>query len=1413
MSTREFRCAAVCLVLAIASASCGGDGSASLDVEVAATPDADLPGGEVREAVEPPETILPLEVVEAIGQSEWLGTDAGELPRTECAPGDGCPGDLCTENSQCQSGWCVDHLSEGVCSSNCEEECPPGWSCEQVAAAFPDVVYICVSKFANLCRPCVMNADCKSVGGMDDVCVNYGEEGSYCGGRCQEDGICPEGFACQDVVTVDGIPTLQCIPNSGQCLCSTKAVALSLWTPCELANEVGECQGKRICTEKGKIPGQCDAATAVPETCNGLDDDCDNTVDEASCDDGNACTEDVCQGAAGCEFVALDGNECLDGNPCTAADKCVQGVCLGDPVICEDGNVCTDDICTPAGGCDHVNNIVPCDDGNACTLKDECDGGVCSGVGVPCDCKVNEDCAALEDGDVCNGTLVCNTAKLPFQCAVDPATVIACPDPEGPDAPCLKPACDPVTGACGTAPYHDGFPCEDGDACTLGDKCKGAKCTGGWSANCNDGNLCTDDFCDAEVGCVHDPNSLPCQDGSACTVLDVCADSKCEPGAALDCDDGNICTDDACASESGCLHTFNQAVCDDGNFCTTGDHCSAGACSAAGAVTCDDGNVCTTDWCQPTVGCQADHNLLPCDDGNACTVGDTCAEGKCNGGDVLVCDDGNVCTKDWCDPLDGCQHANNTEPCDDNNSCTTADVCFNGQCKGTGALDCDDGNPCTKDICQPDGGCGHENAAGSCTDGDPCTLNDQCDQGICVPGKPLDCDDVNPCTDDSCNLVGVCLHLPNKAECDDGNSCTTGDHCKDGKCAFITVLPCDDGNVCTTDHCEPDGGCVHNNNTLECEDGNGCTQDDVCSAGKCLSGPPMDCDDENICTKDSCVAPNGCQHEYLAILCNDGNACTVGDACSQGVCKPGAALGCDDGNVCTTDSCKTDLGCVHDLNTSPCDDGDACTTKDVCVLGKCTGALPMMCNDGNPCTDDKCEAKTGCVFTVNAIPCNDGNACTINDVCAGGKCTGPAPLACNDGNVCTDDSCKPDVGCVFSPNTVACTDNDVCTLNDTCSGGICKPGLPKSCDDGNLCTTDSCSAVTGCANVANSNPCNDGNTCTTQDFCQAGVCVGSGTLPCDDGNPCTTDVCNPAAGCVFNPNALPCEDGNKCTQGDVCSKGLCSPGAGVNCNDGNVCTDEVCLPAVGCQVSYNVNVCNDGNACTLTDKCQNGNCVGSNLLSCNDGNKCTNDSCNPGSGCLYTPISPCCGNGIPEAGEACDDGNAVNGDGCETNCTKTPASLYWKSGPQVNVSPSELTGWSACFHDTYNMSNTPLSTVFSMCNKGKLMLACRPVGQSAFTVLAMGNRADVLYNTGAANNGVTHDANGVAWYFAYGWSWGFALPGSGVNKYECDTNTNSGQYRLCIHTISSLMYFGWRCGTNTYLNGASNWERYVYHAD
>jgi len=1019
-----------------------------------------------------------------------------------CKPGEGCLGDKCDTGTDCAEGWCVEHLGESVCTKACVEDCPPGWTCKAIAGSDPDLVYVCVSQLANLCKPCAAAADCKSAGGVDDACLDYGDAGNFCGGMCATVGDCPQGFSCLDAVSVDGVPLKQCVNATGDCECSDKSTKRGLWTPCENENDWGTCKGKRFCLDAGLT--ECDAETPAEETCNGVDDDCDGDVDEPEqtggdfvnlCDDGNGCTKDECMGEAGCTNTILDGTECGDGDPCTAADHCVQGVCTGSPVACDDGNVCTDDSCGEAGGCVFTNNQADCDDADPCTVGDECVDGGCKGISVACECQTDEECQVLGDNDLCNGTLVCDKSKWPYHCITDPATVVQCPPSEGKDAFCYKLACEGEVGICVAFPDHEGFACSDGNACSLGDTCKQSVCMGPDLANCNDGNPCTQDSCDPAVGCVNTPNSLPCEDGNACTTGDVCLDGACKSTDAADCDDGNLCTDDSCDPLTGCKHAHNALECNDGNLCTTGDQCIAGACAADGILVCDDANPCTDDSCNPAVGCVHDANSVACSDGDKCTVGDVCDAGQCKPGPALPCDDGNVCTNDSCDPLTGCKHAANALECDDLDACTTGDHCDGGKCVAASALDCDDANACTTDWCDVKQGCKHANNSEECDDSNACTQADVCKAGACTGGPAVTCDDGEACTTDSCVPESGCQYHPNQEPCDDGNACTSGDICDSGSCQAGGPVVCNDGNVCTDDTCEQATGCKSVANLLPCDDANACTGNDTCGNGAC-KGTPLVCDDGEICTKDSCDPVTGCKFTMVKPCCGNGEL------------EPPEL--CDDGNHDNTDDCtslcqnatcddlfkngsETDVDCGG--SCSPCPDDSDCVLPDDCASG--------VCKDGkckSPACDDKekngDETDLDCGGSCPA--CWDGADCLVwqdceSFVCTGGICQMPK---CNDKVQNGDET---DLDCGGPCNK--CTDGKKCSKPFDCVSGVCINGSCQSpkCDDkvkNGLETGVDCGG--GCPGCPEGTPCNVDTDCIADALCVASKCNIYGS--CKDGN-------------------------------------------------------------------------------------------------------------------------------------------------------------------------------------------------------------------------------------------------------------------------------------------------------------------------
>ena len=117
------------------------------------------------------------------------------------------------------------------------------------------------------------------------------------------------------------------------------------------------------------------------ESCNGVDDDCDGTVDE--------------------DPVGL----CDDGNVCNGTDTCQAGTCVvGTPPSCDDDNLCTVDSCDSADGCEHAP--VVCDPGEACDPADGQCKPTCTPTGDDTDCDgLDDDCdGTADDGYVPTAT-------------------------------------------------------------------------------------------------------------------------------------------------------------------------------------------------------------------------------------------------------------------------------------------------------------------------------------------------------------------------------------------------------------------------------------------------------------------------------------------------------------------------------------------------------------------------------------------------------------------------------------------------------------------------------------------------------------------------------------------------------------------------------------------------------------------------------------------------------------------------------------------------------------------------------------------------------------------------------------------------------------------------------------------------
>lgn len=191
---------------------------------------------------------------------------------------------------------------------------------------------------------------------------------------------------------------------------------------------------------------------------------------------------------------------------------------------------------------------------------------------------------------------------------------------------CNTPVCQP-NGYCGVT-VNVGVACDDGSLCTLNDVCQpDGSCQGAPVVCESDNNACTADVCDPATGlCVHPP---------------------------IDCDDGNDCTVDTCDSVLGCQH----APAADGTLCDNGGGAGSGYCQSGACVE-----------LHPACVAQYPDYFVNCPPGQICYGGSTCSchiggcssAGDCGGWGA--CFAGCCCAPDYSQSV-GCAPGHNNDCC------------------------------------------------------------------------------------------------------------------------------------------------------------------------------------------------------------------------------------------------------------------------------------------------------------------------------------------------------------------------------------------------------------------------------------------------------------------------------------------------------------------------------------------------------------------------------------------------------------------------------------------------------------------------------------------------------------------------------------------------------------------------------
>jgi hypothetical protein len=591
---------------------------------------------------------------------------------------------------------------------------------------------------------------------------------------------------------------------------------------------VQDCQGGKLVCSGGTQP--------KPESCNGVDDDCDGQVDEGVLTDapsstgcwsvtGTACAHDGLTWSpppgATCSGLGSLVSPCRLGTlTCSAGGWVCQGGRAPSPELCNNvdddcdggfdesptdpelGQACS----TPVGECEPgvwgctagvltCSGVLPepeeCD-----TLDNDCDGEPDDGLPVGAACAMSDYDAAVYPGDRTQGECI------PGRLACDESTgEYDCQDGRGP-APEVCDGrdndCDGLVDEAGPAPDGIDGSTDPLDATrTLGQGCgvTEGECQAG-VLGCALGHVaclggvgpqrevcdCADNDCDGDV----DEDAEEGEPG-VCSTGKTCVDAGDYCACAQACSRGEF----PCPTGvDACAELPRSGTDDDGKYCMPADPCAG--CANITARTADGGAL-----CGPPGTLSAQGLPVP-----VCTcLGDRCGP-PCQG--VACAEPGTACVPSG-DAAGTCQQQGNCHFF----GCPFGQACSDKACVDNPCLP----NPCSEEqACKPNLSFTEARCVGSCA-GVDCPSDQSCKEGLCVP-------------------------LPCDGSCPSGQACLS-DGLGGEACGAARCTECSDGKLC-----DPAVGCVND----PCS-GVVCPVEQACLAGECVEAervtpePPDDDDD------------------------------------------------------------------------------------------------------------------------------------------------------------------------------------------------------------------------------------------------------------------------------------------------------------------------------------------------------------------------------------------------------------------------------------------------------------------------------------------------------------------------------------------------------------------------------------------